>query len=53
MRDADIAILKSIWSKHPDGRWGIDGLKSLTLKPRADCGADYFAFDSEMEMMCR
>lgn len=29
-----IEILKTVWGKQADGRWGIDGLKGLKLNPQ-------------------
>lgn len=49
--DKNIGILKSIWTRRPDGRWGVHGMKGLMLKPKAGYNADYFAFESEMELL--
>ena len=46
-----VGLLKSLWRKNPDGRWGIHDLKSLTLKPRAGFDLDYFPYESHMELM--
>ncbi|CCV03321.1 conserved hypothetical protein [Mesorhizobium metallidurans STM 2683] len=46
-----ISILKSLWSRTSDGRWAITNLKGIDLKPQAGFGADYFAFESELELM--
>ncbi len=46
-----IEILKSLWSRRDDGRWGITDMKSLTLKPKQDHKPDYFAIDSQIELM--
>jgi hypothetical protein len=47
----EIGVLKPLWSRLPDGRWGIHGLKGIPLKPKAGHDADFFAFDSKMEML--
>lgn len=50
-QSTEVAVLKTLWRKDQTGRWGIHDLKGLTLKPRSGFGADYFAFDSQMELM--
>jgi hypothetical protein len=47
----EIGVLKPLWTRLPDGRWGIHGLKGIQLKPKAGHDADFFAFDSKMEML--
>ena len=49
--DKDVAIFKILWGRQEDGRWGIQGMKSLTLKPKAGCDADFFRFESTMELL--
>ena len=51
MEPTDVAILKSIWAKQRDGRWGVEGLKGLTLKPKDGQEPDYFVFKGEVELM--
>jgi hypothetical protein len=51
MGNTDVAILKTIWSKQRDGRWGIQGIKSLTLTPKEGQESDYFSFNGELELM--
>jgi hypothetical protein len=46
-----IEILKSLWSRLPDGRWGVTDLKGLKLKPNLGYGSDYFAFEGVVELM--
>lgn len=48
---AEIGVLKPLWTRLPDGRWGICGGKGISLKPKAGHDADYFAFDCKMEML--
>jgi hypothetical protein len=45
------SILKTSWSRQADGRWGICGLKSIDLIPRAGFDNDYFSFEDEMELL--
>lgn len=47
----EVGILKTIWGKDPDGNWRINGLKGLTLKPRAGYDPDFFQFESHLEML--
>jgi hypothetical protein len=52
MKDSsEIGILKSIWTRRPDGRWGVHDLKGISLKRRPGHDVDFFAFDSEMELL--
>jgi hypothetical protein len=46
-----IEILKSLWSRLPDGRWGVTDLKALELKPNPGYGSDYFTFEGIVELM--
>jgi hypothetical protein len=46
-----IAILKSIWSRRPDGIWYVHDLKGIDLKPRPGFGSNYFVFESGIELM--
>jgi hypothetical protein len=46
-----ISILKSIWSRRPDGIWYGHDLKGIDLKPRPGFASDYFLFESEIELM--
>jgi hypothetical protein len=48
---SEIGILKSLWSRGKDGRWGISDLKGITLKPKEGFDSDFFAFESNMELM--
>jgi hypothetical protein len=49
--DSDLAILKPLWSRRPDGRWAIYDAKGIQLKPKTGCSPDFFAFESDMELM--
>ncbi|MHB8534214.1 MAG: trypsin-like peptidase domain-containing protein [Sulfuricaulis sp.] len=51
MKDTGVSILKTIWSKQPDGRWGIQGMKGLTFLPKKGQDKSYFAFEGELELM--
>lgn len=51
VRADDISILKSIWKKNEDGVFGVHGLKSLRLKPRAGFQKNYFKIHDEIELM--
>ena len=51
MPEQQIGVLKSLWSRGPDGRWRITDLKGLDLTPRPGCHADYFTFESDLELM--
>jgi hypothetical protein len=47
----DISVHKTLWSRDDNGRWAIHGLKGITLKPRPGFKADYFPFESDVELM--
>jgi hypothetical protein len=47
----EIAVLKPLWTRLPDGRWGIHDGKSIQLKPKAGHDADFFTFDNRMEVL--
>jgi len=49
--DFDLAILKPLWSRLPDGRWALHDMKGIRLKPKTGCSLDFFAFESDMELM--
>jgi hypothetical protein len=46
-----IGILKTLWGRENDGRWGISGAKGLTLTPQSGFDADFFKFESEIELL--
>jgi hypothetical protein len=49
--DWNVNILKSLWTRRPDGRWGIHDMKGIALKPRAGEPKDFFRFESDMELL--
>jgi hypothetical protein len=49
--DSNISILKALWTRQADGRWGVYGAKSLKLAPRAGHEPDYFALESDIELL--
>ncbi len=49
--DDEVSIMKTLWGSTEDGRWGINGIKGLTLKPQEGFDLDFFKFESEMELM--
>lgn len=48
---AEVEILKSLWRKRRDGRWGIHDFKGLKLSPRAGFSSDFFPYESQLELM--
>ncbi len=51
MEDTSISILKTIWSLQSDGRWGIQGIKGLSLRPKLGAQDDYFAMEGELDLL--
>ena len=51
MLQPPIGILKSLWSRQPNGRWGVTGAKGLSLHRRPGFEEDYFTFESSMEQL--
>jgi hypothetical protein len=49
--DFDLAIHKPLWSRRPDGHWAIHDVKGIRLMPKMGCSPDFFAFESDMELM--
>lgn len=49
--DSEIAILKTLWGKDKNGRWTVNGMKGINLKPKPAFEPDFFAFESEMELL--
>lgn len=41
--EAAVSIAKGIWSLRGDGKWAIQGLKSLDLEPRTGGNTNYFS----------
>ena len=46
-----VAILKSLWSRRPDGHWGVTDLKGLELKPKPGFDNDYFVIEGDVVLM--
>lgn len=46
-----IAILKSLWSRGPDGRWGVADIKSLKLQPAQASDTQFFVVEGDVELM--
>lgn len=46
-----VSILKSLWGREEDGRWGISDIKGLNLKPQVGSDPTFFKFESQMELM--
>ncbi len=40
--EAEIALLKSLWTRGHDGRWGVNDLKGISLKPQPGFDTDFF-----------
>jgi hypothetical protein len=49
--DLEVAILKSLWSRTNDGRWGVNALKGLPLRPREGFDAKFFKFKNETSLL--
>jgi hypothetical protein len=47
----NVSIFKTLWVKGPDGRWMINGMKGLDLKPREGFNPAFFPFQSQMELL--
>jgi hypothetical protein len=47
----DIGILKSLWARSADGRWGVTAFKGLALKPLPGSDPTFFRFESQLELM--
>ena len=46
-----IGILKSLWTKQEDGRWGIHALKSFELKPQKGEEPTYFRYEDDLQLV--
>ena len=46
-----IGILKSLWSRGRDGRWGVTDIKGLSLAPKSGFQPDYFASRREVSLL--
>jgi len=47
----DVSIMKTLWGKQGDGRWAINNMRGLTLKPQNGCSSDFFKFESDLELL--
>src|SRR5437899_9729318 len=52
-KNQEVRILKTLWNKGPDGRWRLQGLKDLILKPRPGFDPDFFQFESKIELLTK
>lgn len=51
MQAQSIAILKALWSRLPNGRWGVHDLKSLELRPADGHDPNYFVPEDSFELL--
>lgn len=51
MANKTLSILKTLWTKRPDGQWGISGIKGIELVPVQNSEPDYFRFESVFQLM--
>jgi hypothetical protein len=49
--NANIEILKSIWTRRADGRWGVHDMKGIHLNPKPGYERDFFSFSNDLEML--
>lgn len=49
--DPQVALLKSLWTRTSDGRWGINAMKGITLKPQPGFNPNFFRFTSEFGLL--
>ena len=47
----NVAIMKSIWEKRSDGRWGVRNLKGLTLNPKPGFEPNFFKIENRIELL--
>jgi hypothetical protein len=47
----DIGILKSLWTRNPNGYWGVHAIKGIALKRQAGQPEDLFTIESQMELL--
>jgi hypothetical protein len=50
-QDMGIGILKMLWGRQKDGRWGITSMKGLDLKPQAGADPKFFRYESQMALL--
>ena len=46
-----IKIMKTLWARREDGRWGIHDFKALALEPKEKSEDDFFAIEGKMELL--
>jgi len=46
-----VGLLKTLWARQSDGKWGIHDLRGLTLKPKDKDDNDFFAFEDQIELL--
>jgi len=52
--DSELQIMKTLWAREKDGRWGISGLKALTLRSdrsKKNSESDFFKVDEQMALL--
>ena len=49
--DRKFQIMKTLWARREDGRWGIHDLKGLTLEPKEKAEEDFFAIGGELDLL--
>ncbi|KZC22062.1 hypothetical protein RHOFW104T7_02520 [Rhodanobacter thiooxydans] len=48
-----VKVLKSLWERTPEGKWGITDLHGIDLHPNSGCEPDFFTIANRMEMMSK
>ncbi|HTE90574.1 MAG TPA: trypsin-like peptidase domain-containing protein [Terriglobales bacterium] len=43
--------MKTLWTRDQNDNWAICGLKGITLRPKPGYDADYFQFESQIELL--
>lgn len=50
-KDMGVGIMKTLWGREKDGRWGITDIKGIDLKPQAGADPKFFRYESQMELL--
>lgn len=50
-KDKSVGIMKTLWGREKDGRWGITDMKGITLKPQQGSDPAFFKYESQMELL--
>lgn len=50
-KDMGVGIMKTLWGREKDGRWGITDIKGIDLKPQAGDDPKFFRYESQMELL--